>query len=331
MLDSDVGVPRRPSAKLTRTQLFFVDAGQVSPPSDQEFIQSESEDGDEDDIGEEEAEPTACPSDKSESDAEVSTTHTRPSGPRRASAWTDHDDESLRVSLASHNRLRKLRDAPSEDTVTGRVYERKLRRQFQRLNPTPEWATNARKRLRASENPAGLSDSDVDPDLDLAAQDLLTSTRGISAPKKSGVLTQGVISIERLRDANQAAPAEGAIKSVQFHPSPQIPILLTAGADRRLRLFHVCSSYPWSSFSSLIPGRWPDKPPRTNIPCPFSSRHPCRLSSNRFFHSHDRSSPLLLYVRPPIRHLPPFPPGALGHHVCEPGLQHGPLRVQSGR
>ncbi|KAI6096576.1 WD40 repeat-like protein [Pisolithus croceorrhizus] len=98
---------------------------------------------------------------------------------RKAPAWVDPDDANLQVSLTAHTRLRKLRDAPSEDTGQ--------------------------------------------------------RSRG----KNRGCLTQGVISVDRLRDANQAAPAEGEIKSVQFHPSPQIPVLLTASTDRRLRLFHV--------------------------------------------------------------------------------------------
>lgn len=42
-----------------------------------------------------------------------------------------------------------------------------------------------------------------------------------------------------LRDANQAARADGEVKAVRFHPSPTVPVLLTAGSDRRTRLFHV--------------------------------------------------------------------------------------------
>lgn len=45
------------------------------------------------------------------------------------SAWADPSDVHVKVSLASDTRLRKLRDAPEEDQVTGRQYENKLRRQ----------------------------------------------------------------------------------------------------------------------------------------------------------------------------------------------------------
>lgn len=43
--------------------------------------------------------------------------------------WDDPDDQTLRISIASDKRLRKLRDGPSEDVITGNEYERRLRRQ----------------------------------------------------------------------------------------------------------------------------------------------------------------------------------------------------------
>lgn len=157
---------------------------------------------------------------------------------RKAPAWVDSDDANIQVSLASHTRLRKLRDAPAEDTVGGREYERRLRRQYEQINPTPEWASKARKKLHPKRR-RSTSGSELGDEVEDVVPDLLTSTGGISGGKKSKTLTPGIISIDRLRDANQAAPAEGEIKSLQFHPSPQVPVLLTASTDRRLRLFHV--------------------------------------------------------------------------------------------
>ncbi|KAI6099379.1 WD40-repeat-containing domain protein [Pisolithus croceorrhizus] len=211
-------------------QLFFIDDGAAPSSSDSGTV----------------PDATHLSIDKSHSEGEDDDDQEKPlpqrmRKPRRkAPAWVDPDDANLQVSLTAHTRLRKLRDAPSEDTVSGREYERKLRRQFERINPTPEWATKARKKLHSSKRRRSSgSDSDVDDTIEDILPDLLASTGGISAGKKSRVLTQGVISVDRLRDANQAAPAEGEIKSVQFHPSPQIPVLLTASTDRRLRLFHV--------------------------------------------------------------------------------------------
>lgn len=159
---------------------------------------------------------------------------------RKAPTWVDPDDANIQVSLTSHTRLRKLRDAPAEDTVGGREYERRLRRQYEQINPTPEWASKARKKLHPKRRrPASGSEPEDEDEVEDIIPDLLASTGGISGGKKPKTLTPGIISVDRLRDANQAAPAEGDIKSLQFHPSPQIPVLLTASADRRLRLFHV--------------------------------------------------------------------------------------------
>ena len=164
---------------------------------------------------------------------------------RKAPAWTDADDVSVQVSLADNKRLRKLRDAPSDDIVGGKEYERRLRRQFERINPTPVWATKARKKLHPSgkqkRRRSSLSDetsSDDGVEDDQGDSDpLLTSTGGILGRPKSGTLSQGTLSIERLRDANISARSEGAVKAVQFHP--KLPVLLAAGEDRRLKLFNV--------------------------------------------------------------------------------------------
>ncbi|KAN0101009.1 WD40-repeat-containing domain protein [Tylopilus felleus] len=169
---------------------------------------------------------------------ETSLGNTLRSSTRKAPAWVDPDDANIQVSLTSHTRLRKLRDAPAEDVVGGREYERRLRRQYEQINPAPEWASKARKKLHPKRRRSA-SGSEAEVEVEDVIPDLLASTGGISGGRKPNTLTPGIISVDRLRDANQAAPAEGEIKSLQFHPSPQIPVLLTASTDRRLRLFHV--------------------------------------------------------------------------------------------
>jgi U3 small nucleolar RNA-associated protein 18 len=47
----------------------------------------------------------------------------------RPAAWVDSDDERIFVSLASSNRLRKLRRAEDEDVISGKEYARRLRAQ----------------------------------------------------------------------------------------------------------------------------------------------------------------------------------------------------------
>lgn len=158
----------------------------------------------------------------------------------KAPAWVDPDDATLEVSLTSNKRLRKIRDAPSEDAIGGREYERRLRRQFERINPTPEWAKKARSKLHPSTKRTASESSDEDEPMDEDLPDILASTDGIMGHRRK-TLQQGTLSIERLRDANISAPAEGAIKAVQFHPSTATPLLLTASDDRRLRFFNVSS------------------------------------------------------------------------------------------
>ena len=50
-------------------------------------------------------------------------------------------------------------------------------------------------------------------------------------------LPSGMIETTRLRDANQQEPSSGVVQSVEFHPAGRL--LLTAGLDKRLRLFQV--------------------------------------------------------------------------------------------
>ena len=167
-----------------------------------------------------------------------------PSSPpqsRKGPAWIDSDDVSLEISLAS-----SASDAPEEDAVKGPEYERRLRRQFVRMNPTPEWATAARRKRRCTEVDA---DAEVDAptldDIELA----VTSYGGILGGKRQPRLDPGVLAIERLRDANQAAQAEGEVTAAQFHPSPQLSMLLVASSDRRIRPFNVRVSLVFFSLS----------------------------------------------------------------------------------
>ena len=211
--DIDVGLPEDPSDSPTSSG----DEGQSEGPTS---IHDQPRDGD----GTTEALYTS-----------PSTSHNPKS--RKPPAWTDPDDATLEVSLASSARLRKLRDAPEEDAVKGPEYERRLRRQFVKMNPTPEWATAARRKRRRK-----ASDADADANADVQTPDLdalLTSSGGILGRKSQARLDPGVLSIERLRDANQAAQADGEVNTLQFHPSPQVSMLLVASSDRRIRLFNV--------------------------------------------------------------------------------------------
>ncbi|KAF9814812.1 hypothetical protein IEO21_04920 [Rhodonia placenta] len=245
VVSDEEDAPNKEYQNLLDTDLFFVDdaAGERSDADRDAHLDVRNDQSDDDASS---RHSDAEGQSKDSSDAEDSPSESEdepPTWSRRAGkgpAWEDPDDPTLQVSLAQDKRRRKLRDAASEDVVGGREYERRLRRQFEKINPTPDWAANARKGSGAKQakrrRPASSSASSSDEE---ALPDLLTDTQGTLQRGKSKILDKGTLSIERLRDANLSAKAEGEIKVVQFHPSPQVPVLLTASSDRRLRLFNI--------------------------------------------------------------------------------------------
>ena len=167
-------------------------------------------------------------------------------------AWVDPDDEPLTISLANSNpRARKLRDAPDEDVISGKEYESRLRRQFERINPEPLWATRARKVARQRRRKDVLSGEEGQEggEEEEDVHDLVNTTAGILTKGKKRTTTRVVLppeqlSVERLRDANQSVQQTNCdkVKVVAFHPSEQVPVLCVATTDRRIRLFNVRST-----------------------------------------------------------------------------------------
>ncbi|EKG17870.1 hypothetical protein MPH_04926 [Macrophomina phaseolina MS6] len=174
---------------------------------------------------------------------------------RDAPAWEDSDDERMVVSLASVPKLRKLRKTENEDLINGKEYARRLRRQFERLYPTPDWASPAtirpsKKRRKISENEGSSAeedassdeDMDIDDD-DLSAQplakllkdaDSLTRRADKGAGKKRKLKPE-VLDIQRTKDITGMQPS--AITSLSFHPT--LPLLLSSGPSSTLYLHHV--------------------------------------------------------------------------------------------
>ena len=131
------------------------------------------------------------------------------------------------TSVPCLGRLRKLLEGPEENSVGGREYERRLRKHYEKINPTPEWASNARKKAAKRKRRTGSSSGEEEEEFVY----LLSSTNGLLVDSNSTKrprllpLPHGTLSIERLRDANQGAPSEGEIKAVRFHSSPNVPVL----------------------------------------------------------------------------------------------------------
>jgi len=136
-------------------------------------------------------------------------------------AWEDSDDERLVVSLASVPQLRKLRETADDDMVNGKEYARRLRKQYQRLYPTPKWAAHAtgkanKKRRRDMDDDESGDESASDMDVDeedfstqplaklLKDADILSQTSRSVAKRRK--VQAGTIDIQRLKDVAKAGP-----------------------------------------------------------------------------------------------------------------------------
>ena len=186
---------------------------------------------------------------------------------KEAPAWVDSEDERLVISLASNPRLRKLRLTETEDLVNGREYTMRLRQQYLRLHPTPEWAIQAmcqdshrNKRRRRSDCGNGFDSSESDAASDDSSMSIssstistkplasfLHSTEGLIRssspssnihPSKKRKLLPSSIAIHRLKDVGSAQPS--LISSLDFHPTH--PLLLSSGPAALISLHHLSPS-----------------------------------------------------------------------------------------
>lgn len=150
------------------------------------------------------------------------------------------------VSLATNPRLRKLRLNESEDVINGKEYTKRLRRQFERLNAAPEWAsTETRPTKRRRRSSAGsissIASDNMDLDEDLSSlplarflQDASFFTKTADKSKKSKLRPE-VIDIQRTRDI--PATNSSAVTSLAFHP--QYPVLLSSGLSSTIYLHRI--------------------------------------------------------------------------------------------
>ena len=137
---------------------------------------------------------------------------------------------------------------------TGVQYEAALRKQHKILNPRTDWAardhTKAAKRLRlgqgedrygeGSEDEAARGTAAGDDVGEGSVAALLQQAGGLLGPTRMGLrgrLPPGSLETSRMKDANQHDPHDSVVRSVEFHPGGQL--LMTAGLDKRVRLFQV--------------------------------------------------------------------------------------------
>jgi len=184
-------------------------------------------------------------------DAELGLAQAKPAPqeiPEEAPAWEDSDDERLTVSLATATRLRKLRNTEAEDLVSGTEYARRLRQQYLRLYPVPEWANDAaagskRRRRSSAASNSSASDMDVDSDGEPTASPLPLDTFLRSAASflpdshtsKRRKLRPETLDIQRTRDIPDTHKA--AVSSLAFHPTRSI--LLSSSTSSIMYLHHI--------------------------------------------------------------------------------------------
>ncbi|KAA1116234.1 hypothetical protein PGT21_005569 [Puccinia graminis f. sp. tritici] len=219
--------PQNELTQLADDQLFILDEANQSTPGDE------------------------APKKKSEKTAH---TERRPKMSERIPAWKDESTNQVSVSLThGPSRLKKLRTLEDQDndekkiTISGEEYEKRLRSQFEKMNPTPTWLNDRRGSKKTQQQQIDGQEGEEDEDqvgfgLDL----ILQSTGDLSRQKvtkktRKGVLPKGQLQVERLRDANQAEPEKtksSPISCLQFHPHSDI--LFTGSAEsKRLSFFKI--------------------------------------------------------------------------------------------
>lgn len=187
-----------------------------------------------------------------------------------APAWEDSDDERLTVSLANVTQLRKLRTSEADDIINGTEYTLRLRQQYLRLNPLPEWARKAeeppkkrRRRSSAASDSSDASDEALGGDdfnADALPLDKLLREAGTlnrSTLVRTRFLRPEVLDIQRSRDIPDT---HKDVTSLAFHP--KYPVLLSSSTSSMLFLHHIApTAYPTpnpmltSTKVSLVPIR----------------------------------------------------------------------------
>ncbi|KAL8702041.1 MAG: hypothetical protein Q9224_000211 [Gallowayella concinna] len=219
--------------------------------------------------------------------------------------WHDSDDDRILVSLQTSPRLRKLRDYEDEDLVNGREYTKRLRRQFERLNPVPPWAIRSRVKESSKDNKVGRRYNSEGPYSVSSGDDMSVDFEQFSATPLATLLQQPktflssesktakgkrklrpeVIDMQRTKDVGIAQPS--AITSLDFHPHH--PLLISSGPASTISLHHVAprSPNPNPLLTSL---HIHSTPLHVSIFQPPNGSKILFAGRRRYFHSWDLSS-----------------------------------------
>lgn len=147
---------------------------------------------------------------------------------KKAAVWEDPEDAKLEVNITSQARQRKLHKEKGETTINGIEYEKRLREQHRKLNAKSSWADPSRKPTAAGED---------GEDEEGSAADVLARAGGLLSKGAARTIPAGLLETTRCKDANLHGQTNGVVQSVGFHPNRQL--LMTAGLDKKIRLFQV--------------------------------------------------------------------------------------------
>lgn len=142
---------------------------------------------------------------------------------KSTAAWQDDDDEEVEIDMDKKGRTRKLRETEEENsTLSGVDYVARLRA----LRSTQTKGSNDWAQQREEE------------DEDDGLKKLARQRGGLVSKKaQTTMLPPNLLKVKRLKDANTLAPSKAVIQDVKFHQT--LPILLTAGFDKTMRLFQA--------------------------------------------------------------------------------------------
>ncbi|KAI8637323.1 WD40-repeat-containing domain protein [Parasitella parasitica] len=230
-------------------EAFFFDSGPITYTMDAPILGAEDHEGSDSEI-DYEAEQKQNDNDDDDDDENDSDDSEGSANNDSNAAWEDEDDKRLKISLTATNITKKLRNNEDEDVIDGVEYTRRLRKQFNKIYPKPDWArlpseieADKRKRKASSdssdEDENDYANSHEDELDDNTRLDLLKSTMGI-LERRTGknTISPRKLDILRVKNANRAVPrSHKLITTVAFHPNAQV--MLTAGLDKTLRLFQI--------------------------------------------------------------------------------------------
>lgn len=151
-------------------------------------------------------------------------------------AWTDPDEAAVGVRLAKHARTRKLRRTDAEDGLSGSQYAIRLREQHHKMKQRTQWArvpSERSARAGATHTLDGVLRTTAAASTQRASTDAVDELQSRPLPAAQ-------LDSVRVRDLNAEEPSTSALTSVCFHANAQLA--LSAGLDRRVRLFNVDGS-----------------------------------------------------------------------------------------